>query len=154
MFSALTVASGEGVPAGQKPTKKRREAIQVEPLSSFLKKYKGVGSIVMRDDDTLYLSGLPPFDPKTGEISRLPIERQAEIVLDQMKLSLEAAGSSMKDVVKVTVYCTSPEKFGAVNDVYSRDFPDDPPARMFVVVPSFPAPFDIEMDCAALCGER
>jgi 2-iminobutanoate/2-iminopropanoate deaminase len=77
------------------------------------------------------------------------IERQTELVLDQMKLCLETAGSSLDLVLKCNVYCTSVEKFAAVNAVYARYFPKDPPARVFVNVPAWPGPFDIEIDCIA-----
>ena len=78
-----------------------------------------------------------------------PIERQTELVLEQMKLCLETAGSCLENVLKCNVYCTSVERFAAVNAVYSRYFPKDPPARIFVCVPAWPGRFDIEIDCVA-----
>ena len=66
-----------------------------------------------------------------------------------MKLCLEAAGSSLERVLKCNVYCTSVEAFAAVNAVYARYFPKDPPARIFVNVPAWPGRFDIEIDCIA-----
>jgi 2-iminobutanoate/2-iminopropanoate deaminase len=105
--------------------------------------------VVTRHGDTVYVSGLPPFDPATGEIVKASIERQAELVLEQMKLCLETAGSSLDSVLKCNVYCTSVEKFAAVNAVYTRYFPSHPPARIFVNVPAWPGPFDIEIDCVA-----
>ena len=95
------------------------------------------------------MSGFPPFDPSSGTVLEAPIERQTEIVLDQMKLCLETAGSSLGNVLKCTVYCTSVEKFAAVNAVYALYFPKDPPARVFVCVAAWPGPFDIEIDCIA-----
>jgi 2-iminobutanoate/2-iminopropanoate deaminase len=127
----------------------KREVIRVEPLSGYLEKWKAPTSAVTRHGDTVYVSGLPPFDPATGEILKASIERQTEIVLDQMKLCLETAGSSLDQVLKCNVYCTSVEHFAAVNAVYARYFPKDPPARIFVSVPAWPGPFDIEIDCVA-----
>jgi 2-iminobutanoate/2-iminopropanoate deaminase len=127
-----------------------RQIIRVEPLSTYLERWKAPTSAVTRSGDTLYVSGLPPFDPDTGEVVQgASIERQAELVLEQMKLCLETAGSSLDNVLKCTVYCTSVDKFAAVNTVYARYFPADPPARVFVCVPAWPGPFDIEVDCVA-----
>ena len=127
----------------------KRQVIRVEPLSSFLERWKAPTSAVTRNGDTLYVSGFPPFDPETGEIAVVPIERQAELVLEQMKLCLETAGSCLDNVLKCNVYCTSVESFAAVNAVYARYFPTDPPARIFICVPAWPGPFDIEIDCIA-----
>jgi 2-iminobutanoate/2-iminopropanoate deaminase len=127
----------------------KRQVIRVEPLSSYLEKWKAPTSAVTRHGDTIYVSGFPPFDPATGEILKVPIERQTEIVLEQMKRCLETAGSSLDQVLKCNVYCTSVEHFAAVNAVYARYFPKDPPARIFVSVPAWPGPFDIEIDCVA-----
>ncbi len=127
----------------------KREIIRVEPLSTYLERWKAPASAVTRHGGTVYVSGLPPFDSETGEIIGRPIEQQAEIVLRQMKLCLETAGSSLDQVLKCNVYCTSVEKFAAVNEVYVRFFAKDPPARIFINVPAWPGPFDIEMDCIA-----
>jgi 2-iminobutanoate/2-iminopropanoate deaminase len=126
-----------------------REIIRVEPLSTYLERWKAPTSAVTRHGDTIYVSGFPPFDPKTGQVIQAPIEQQTEIVLEQMKLCVETAGSSMDKVLKCNVYCTSIEKFAAVNEVYARYFPENPPARVFVNVPAWPGHFDIEVDCIA-----
>ena len=127
----------------------KREVIRVEPLSTYLERRKAPTSVVTRHGDTIYVSGLPPFDPETGEIVDAPIERQTELVLEQLKRCVETAGSSLEKVLKCNVYCTSVDKFAAVNAIYARYFPKDPPARMFVVVPAWPFRFDIEIDCIA-----
>jgi 2-iminobutanoate/2-iminopropanoate deaminase len=127
----------------------KRQIIRVEPLSTYLERWKAPTSAVTRCGDTIYVSGFPPFDPKTGTVIAAPIERQTELVLAQMKLCVETAGSSLENVLKCNVYCTSVEKFAIVNSIYSRYFPKDPPARIFVCVPAWPGPFDIEIDCVA-----
>jgi 2-iminobutanoate/2-iminopropanoate deaminase len=100
-----------------------REIIRVEPLSTYLERFKAPISAVTRHGKTLYVSGFPPFDPNTGQIIDAPIERQTELVLEQMKLCLETAGASLAQILKCNVYCTSVEKFAAVNAVFARYFP-------------------------------
>jgi 2-iminobutanoate/2-iminopropanoate deaminase len=129
----------------------KREALRVEPISSFLEKWGAPpGSPVTRAGNMIFVSGLPPFDPVSGEIRAVPIERQTELVLEQMKRCLEAAGASLDNVMKCNIYCTSAKHFAAVNSVYRRYFPADPPARIFVCIREWTGPFDIEIDCVAM----
>ena len=129
-----------------------RRPVRVEPFSTYLeRRRKGPIYPVTIAGDHVYMSGLPPFDPDTGEVRRLPFERQAELVLEQMKRYLETAGSSLTRVVKCNVYCTpDPSHVGTFNDIYARYFPAEGPARIFLHVPSWPGPFDIEVDCIAV----
>jgi enamine deaminase RidA (YjgF/YER057c/UK114 family) len=81
--------------------------IRVEPISGYLERYRKAQAFpVTVANGFVYLSGLPPFDPQSGEVARVPFEQQAEIVLAQMQHCLEAAGSSMRHVLKCNVYCT------------------------------------------------
>jgi 2-iminobutanoate/2-iminopropanoate deaminase len=126
-----------------------KEIVRVEPISTFLESRNAPVSAVTRHGDTIYVSGLPPFDPATGEIVEASLERQVELVLDQLKLCLETAGSSLAKVLKCNLYCTSVEALATVNAVYTRYFPEDPPARIFINIPAWPGRFDIEIDCIA-----
>src|SRR6202012_3068646 len=103
----------------QEPMK--REIIREEPLATFLETYNAPTSTVTKHGDTVYVTGAPPFDPETGEIFKGDISRQTELVLEQLKQWVEAAGSSLDNILKVNVYVTNVEMFPAVNDV-DRNF--------------------------------
>ena len=128
----------------------KREALRVEPISSFLDRVKAPTSPVTRAGNMIFVAGLPPFDPETGEIGGMPIARQSEIIMEQMKLCLETAGASLDNVMKCNVYCTSTKHFAVFNAIYARYFPIHPPARIFVCTPEWFGPFDVEIDCIAM----
>jgi 2-iminobutanoate/2-iminopropanoate deaminase len=128
----------------------KREVIRVEPISSWLERWKAPASAVTRAGNMIFISGLPPFDPETGEILPVPIERQTELVMAQLRRCLEAAGASLDNVMKCNIFCTSAKHFAVVNAIYARYFPENPPARIFVCIPEWTGPFDIEIDCIAM----
>jgi 2-iminobutanoate/2-iminopropanoate deaminase len=129
----------------------KREIIRVEPFDSNFEKWGVPVSTCTRAGDMIFISGLPPFDPKTGELLvNAPFEQQAERSLEELKTALEAAGSDLEHVMKINVLCVSPERFKAFNEIYKRYFPNNPPARIFFCVPVWTGPFDIEIECIAV----
>jgi 2-iminobutanoate/2-iminopropanoate deaminase len=76
----------------------------------------------------VFCSGMVGIDPATGEIAD-GIEGQTERALVNLAAVLRAAGSSMDDVVKTTIFYANVEDFGRLNEVYARHMPDPPPAR-------------------------
>jgi 2-iminobutanoate/2-iminopropanoate deaminase len=129
----------------------KREVVRVEPISSWLERWKAPASAVTRGGNMIFVSGLPPFDPATGQIAAgASIERQSELVMGQLKQCLEAAGASFDNVMKCNVFCTSAKHFATFNAIYRKYFPNDLPARIFVCIPEWTGPFDIEIDCIAM----
>lgn len=126
--------------------------LRVEPYSTYLERYRKVGQVypVTVANGFIFMSGVPPFDPDTGEIKLVPFEVQCERVMTQLKVFLEAAGSSLSQVLKCNVYCTPGEaRFATFNAIYDRYFPDNAPSRIFMFIHSWPGAFDIEIDCVA-----
>lgn len=101
----------------------------------------------------VFVAGIPPHDPETAQIVRGDIETQTRRVLENLKLTLEAAGSSLDRVVKTTVFCTNVAYFNDINEIYRQYFPQEPPTRTFVTVGSWPHKFDIEIEAIALAGD-
>ena len=86
----------------------------------------------------MFVSGLTPMDRRTGKIPLVTVDKQARMVLENMKVCLKAAGSSFDNVVKCTVYITNSAYFDEVNKVYRKYFKRNQPARVFCVVGSWP----------------
>ena len=96
----------------------------------------------------VFVSGMPPFDPETGEIAANARSSQAELILTQMKTAFEAAGSDLNHVLKCNVMCISKDRFKTFNEIY-KPLPDQSAGRVFFCVPEWTGPFDIEIDCIA-----
>ncbi len=110
---------------------------------------KGPYSPAVIVSDLVFLSGQIPIDPETGELNRGDIAEQAELVFQNIKFLLEAAGSSLLKVVKTTVYLADIADFGAVNEVYARHFGPDFPARTCIQAAKLPLDVKIEVEVIA-----
>ena len=98
----------------------------------------------------LFCSGQIPLDPKTGEmVGAGDVRAQTERVLQNLGAVLAAGGASFAAVVKTTIYLTDLQDFAAVNEVYGRFFPKDPPARATVQVAGLPKGAMVEIDAVA-----
>ena len=114
----------------------KKEIVRVPGLTEAVAKTGAPISILVKVGDMLYCSGLPPLDPKTGELIKGDVATQTRAVLEAMKYTLEYAGSSLDKVVKTTIFITNAAYFKIVNEIYRGYFPIDPPARTFVPMAS------------------
>ena len=95
----------------------------------------------------VFVAGQAAINPKTNEMELGSIQSETRLTLENIKAILEAAGSSMKDVVRCGVFLSDMKNFAAMNKVYAEYFPKDPPARTTVGV-SMPK-IKVEIDCIA-----
>ena len=96
----------------------------------------------------VYTSGIIPVDPATGEIPE-GAAAQADRVFKSMTALLESAGTSMKNVVKTTVFIKNMEDFAAINEVYAKYFPEPFPARSCIEVARIPKDVLLEAEAIA-----
>ena len=111
----------------------------------------GTYSQAVRAGNTLYLSGQIGLDPKTGLLVE-GIDKQIERVFVNLKAVAEAAGASLADVVKLSVYLTDLANFARVNEIMARYFSQPYPARAVVGVVSLPRGALIEADAIVVFG--
>lgn len=98
---------------------------------------------------TLYISGQVPIDPETGKLSGDTITEQTEQVLRNIRFVVNAAGYSMKEIVKTTCMLQDMNDFAEMNKAYEKFFPDDPPARAAYEVAKLPLNVKIEIEAIA-----
>ncbi len=100
----------------------------------------------VRAGDLLFCSGQIPLDPATGEISGSTAAQQAGRCLENLAAVCEAAGASLGDAVRLTIYMTDISAFAAVNEVYGSFFENNPPARVAIGVVALPRGAQVEID--------
>jgi len=106
----------------------------------------------VRSGGLLFCSGQIPLDPATGKMVEGGISEQTERVLLNIEAVLTAGGASLSSVLKTTVYLVDLADFPAMNAVYGRFFPGEPPARATVEVSKLPAGARVEIEAVAAAG--
>ena len=107
----------------------------------------GPYSQAIQAGDFIYTAGQIALDPATGKLIEGDVAAQAERAIGNIQAVLEAAGASLNDVVKTTVYLKTMSDFAAMNAVYSRLFGDNRPARTTIAIDGVPLGglFEIEV---------
>ena len=101
--------------------------------------------------DLLFVSGMIPIDPKTGELLTGNFEAEVVRVLENVKAVVEASGMSLKNVLKTSVFLKDLGNFGKFNEIYGRYFNDILPARETVQVAGLPR--DVAIEISVICGK-
>ncbi len=102
--------------------------------------------------DTLYISGQIPLDPATGDVVQGDFRARAARVFANLAAIATAAGFSLDDAVKVTIFLTDLGEFAAVNEVMAEHFREPYPARAAVQVAALPKGVDVEADAILVRG--
>jgi 2-iminobutanoate/2-iminopropanoate deaminase len=112
---------------------------------------KAIGpySQAIKANGFIFAAGQIALDPTNGQLIEGDVARQTTRVLENLKAILEAAGSSLDRAVKGTVYLKDMNDFAAMNEVYARYFPKDPPARSTVEAARLPRDVRVEIDLIA-----
>lgn len=103
----------------------------------------------IRDGTTVYVSGQGPIDPATESIVSQDIEEQTARTLENVDAILRAAGGSLRDIVKTTVFVTDMEDYDTVNDVYAEHMTAPYPARSAVQIVELPVDIGVEIEAIA-----
>jgi 2-iminobutanoate/2-iminopropanoate deaminase len=110
----------------------------------------GPYSQAIRVGNLVFTSGQIPLHPQTGDIVGETAAEQARQVLQNLQAVLQAAGASLQQVVKTTIFLTDLSQFAAVNAVYAEFFPENLPARSTVQVAALPRGVQVEIEAIAI----
>jgi len=110
----------------------------------------GPYSQAVRAGNLLFASGQIPIDPATGEFVAGGVAEQTDQVMRNLSAVFEAAGASLKQVVKTTVFLADMNDFTAMNEVYGRFFGENPPARATVQAARLPRDAKVEIEAIAV----
>ena len=122
-------------------------AVQREPINApDAPAAVGPYAHAVRSGDLLFCSGQIPLDPRTGELVAGSVADQAGRCLENLAAVCNAAGATLGDAIRLTVYTTDMSAFTAINEVYESFFESDPPARVAIGVAALPRGAKVEID--------
>ena len=112
----------------------------------------GPYSQAVKANGFLFLAGQVPLHPESGALHTGSFEAQCRLVLENIKAVLNAGGSSLEEVVKVTIFLKDMEDFDQLNAIYSEYFGAGKPARTCIQAGRLPKDVAVEMEAIALCA--
>ena len=124
----------------------QRQVISSEQAPTAIGPY----SQAIRVGDFVFCAGQTPIDPATGNLVDGGIEAQTRRALQNLSVVLQAAGTSLGQVVKTTVFLLDMNEFAKMNAVYAEFFPANPPARSTVQVARLPKDARVEIEVIAV----
>ncbi len=106
----------------------------------------GPYSQAVKAGNLMFISGQIPLNPETGDLVSGSIEDEANQVLKNINSICEAAGNSLEDIVKITIFLTDLDNFATVNDVMKEHFSEPYPARATIEVSGLPLGVNVEIE--------
>ena len=122
-----------------------RKVVQTDKAPKAIGPY----SQAIRTDFAVFTAGQVGLDPNSGELVSNSVEEQTRQVLKNLQNVLEAGGSSLKNVVKTTVFLKDMNDFSKMNAIYAEFFGENPPARSTVAVAALPKGASVEIEAIA-----
>ena len=122
-----------------------KQAIQSDNAPAPIGPY----SQAVKVGDTMYLSGQVPLDPVTGELIDGDIDAMARRIFDNLAAVMAAAGGSLADIVKLTIYLVDLKDFAKVNAVMAEYFQEPYPSRATVAIAGLPKGAPVEVEAIA-----
>ncbi len=110
----------------------------------------GPYSQAIKTGNMVFVSGQIPIDPETGNFVSDDVKEQTVQVLKNLSAVLKAAGATLNDVVKTTVFIADMNDFGVMNEIYGEYFDTNKPARATVQAARLPRDAKVEIDCIAV----
>ena len=148
---ALAILGGAGLIGPTLVSCKKRSTIMKKEIKTG-KAPQAIGpySQAIEANGLVFASGQIAIDPATGELNKGIIEEQTRLVLTNLKAIMEAAGSSMANVIKCTVFLQDLEDYAVMNSIYGDFFSSPYPARAAVQVARLPKDVKVEIEAIAV----
>ena len=127
-----------------------RNIVRTAEAPAAIGPYSQAVVVPVGDKKMIFCSGQIPLDPATGMMIAGDVAAQTRRVLDNLGAVLAAAGGSLANVVRTTIFLANMDDFATVNAEYGERFPHDPPARATVQAAKLPRGAAVEIDAIAI----